>query len=149
MPEPEQLSESDCRMLLSTGAVGRVGLCTSEGPVVLPVNYAVVDETVVLRTTMVGILGSIDEGQPLAFEADHLDYAYQHGWSVLVRGTAHVLSEGEQEHVRRVCEPRAWASARSRHIALQGAWLSGRRLGTGWSLLGDLPVRRRPPCRPG
>ena len=79
MGESIELSDAQCRELLSAGLVGRVALCTPVGPHVVPVNYAVVDDSVVLRTTPYSILGTQARGALLAFEVDQLDYEQSAG----------------------------------------------------------------------
>jgi hypothetical protein len=54
---------------------------------VLPVNYAQVAGTIVVRTGT-GSLIAAHGDDPVAFEADHLDEALGQGWDVLIRGHA-------------------------------------------------------------
>ena len=144
MNEPFELSQEECRHLLSAGLVGRVAVCTPVGPHIVPVNYGVVDDNVVLRTSPYSILGSHARGTTLALEVDQFDYERQHGWSVVVRGRAEAVTNAEElTHVRTVWEPRAWAAGQ-RNLYLRIPWseLTGRRLGAGWSPSDELPVRR-------
>src|SRR5512135_3314531 len=46
-PEITKLMPAECHRLIAPGGVGRIGLSTLSGPVVLPVNFAVVDGTIV------------------------------------------------------------------------------------------------------
>jgi nitroimidazol reductase NimA-like FMN-containing flavoprotein (pyridoxamine 5'-phosphate oxidase superfamily) len=144
MGEPIELSDEQCRELLSAGLVGRVALCTPVGPHVVPVNYAVVEGSIVIRTTPYSILGTHARGAMLAFEVDQLDYERQQGWSVVARGQAEAITAADELHdIRRAWEPNAWADG-SRNLFLRLRWteLSGRRLGSGWNPADDLPVRR-------
>jgi uncharacterized protein len=144
MGEPVELSEAQCRELLTAGLVGRVAVCTPVGPHMVPVNYAVDNDSVVLRTTPYSILGTHARGALLAFEVDQLDYERQRGWSVVARGRAEAITAAEElDHIRKSWEPNAWADG-SRNLFLRLPWseLSGRRLGTGWNPVDDLPVRR-------
>jgi len=45
----EVLSDDDCRRLLATGGVGRVAV-PGEPPIVRPVNFALDDNRIVVRT---------------------------------------------------------------------------------------------------
>ena len=74
--------------LLSSARWGRVGLTTPDGPVVLPVNHAVLDGSVVFRTDLYGVLADGTDGAVVAFEVDELDDRMRSGWSVLVTGRA-------------------------------------------------------------
>jgi uncharacterized protein len=144
MSEPFELSTEQCRELLSAGLVGRVAVCTPVGPHIIPVNYAVVDDDVVVRTSPYSVLGSHARGSILALEVDHFDYERQHGWSVVARGRAEVITGAEElKHIRSVWEPNAWASGqRNLHLRIRASELTGRRLGGGWDPVADLPVRR-------
>jgi nitroimidazol reductase NimA-like FMN-containing flavoprotein (pyridoxamine 5'-phosphate oxidase superfamily) len=144
MYEPFELTTTECEELLRAGLVGRVALSTPKGPHIIPVNYAVVDDAVVLRTTPYSLLGSQAEGSVLALEVDHFDYEYQRGWSVVARGRSEmVVDAAELEHIGATWNPNAWASG-SRNLYLRVRWsdLTGRRLGQGWDPLATLPVRR-------
>jgi uncharacterized protein len=144
MYESFELTEAECRQLLNAGLVGRVALCTPVGPHILPVNYAVVDDAVVVRTTPYSVLGTQARGSMCAVEIDQLDYERQRGWSVVVRGRADVITDADAlEHVRRSWGPGVWAAGnRSLHIRVPCTEISGRRLGGNWNPVDDLPVRR-------
>jgi nitroimidazol reductase NimA-like FMN-containing flavoprotein (pyridoxamine 5'-phosphate oxidase superfamily) len=144
MNEPFDLSPDECRELLCAGLVGRIAMCTPVGPHIVPVNYGVVDDSVVLRTSPYSVLGTHARGSTLALEIDSFDYERQRGWSVVARGRAEVVtSAADLNHVRTVWEPNAWAAGQ-RNLYLRIPWsdLSGRRLGQGWNAADELPVRR-------
>jgi nitroimidazol reductase NimA-like FMN-containing flavoprotein (pyridoxamine 5'-phosphate oxidase superfamily) len=141
--EPFELSREECRELLSAGLVGRVAVCTPIGPHIIPVNYSVVEETVIVRTTPYSVLGSHARGSILALEVDHFDYDRHRGWSVLARGRADIVTGAEElQQIKQRWEPRAWAGG-TRNLFLRLRWteLSGRRLGAGWHPVDELPVR--------
>jgi nitroimidazol reductase NimA-like FMN-containing flavoprotein (pyridoxamine 5'-phosphate oxidase superfamily) len=142
--EPFDLTPTECRELLAAGLVGRVATCTPVGPHIVPVNYGIVDDAVVIRTTPYSVLGSHARGAVLALEVDQFDYERQRGWSVVARGRAvAVTAADELAHIKKVWDPNAWAGG-PRNVYLRIHWteLSGRRLGLGWDPRGDLPVRR-------
>ena len=41
---------------------------------ILPVNYSVVGESIVFRTTPDGVVANHDWDSPIAFDVDHVDY---------------------------------------------------------------------------
>ncbi|WP_435850866.1 helix-turn-helix domain-containing protein [Streptomyces tibetensis] len=86
-PRFTELPEAECRSLLSTHGVGRLAVPADSGPVVVPVNYSVVDGGIVFRTAP-GTAPAQADGHRVAFEADRIDEAFSEGWSVLVRGPA-------------------------------------------------------------
>jgi hypothetical protein len=63
-----EIPPDECRELLDAGLVGRVAVSTPMGPHIVPVNYAVVDDCIVLRTSPYSVLGSHARGAILALE---------------------------------------------------------------------------------
>ncbi|WP_049774240.1 MULTISPECIES: pyridoxamine 5'-phosphate oxidase family protein [unclassified Nocardioides] len=143
-PEAIDLSREECERLLRAGVGGRVALSSPNGPHIVPVNYSVVDDTIVVRTSPYSVLGTYGRDSMLAFEVDQFDHDRQRGWSVVARGRGEVVSDAEElEHIRAVWEPRPWASgARSLHLRLRWTEISGRQIGSGWDVEAALPVRR-------
>ena len=144
MSEPFELSIDECRELLGAGLVGRIAMCTPVGPHIVPVNYAVVDDGVVLRTSPYSVLGSHARGSILALEVDHFDYERQRGWSVVARGRAEAVTDAEDlNHIKSVWDPNAWASGqRNLYLRIRWSELTGRRLGGNWNPATELPVQR-------
>ena len=144
MPEVHELSFSECQALLRAGVFGRMAVTAQDGPHVVPVNYSVSDAAILVRTAVDGLLARFGRGTRVAFEIDHVDYAYHRGWSVMVRGTTVAVDDpAELAAVRAVWEPMPWASGdRSLLLKLPLTEVSGRRLGSGWNPMSDLPVRR-------
>lgn len=144
MAESFELSKAECESLLRAGVAGRVALAAPDGPHILPLNYSVVDDTIVVRTSPYSLLGTHGRDAILAFEIDQFDYEYQRGWSVVARGRSAVVQDpGELEHIRSVWSPHPWAGGvRPLFIRIRWSDLTGRRLGTGWDLLHQLPVHR-------
>lgn len=125
----EVLTPAECIQLLSTAHVGRIALSVSALPVVLPVNYAVMDDTVVLRSGAGTKLDAALAGAVVAFEVDHLDEAGQTGWSVMVQGHATVISEPDDLQRAQALRLRPWAGgAKDRFIKIGIALISGRRI---------------------
>jgi nitroimidazol reductase NimA-like FMN-containing flavoprotein (pyridoxamine 5'-phosphate oxidase superfamily) len=139
-----ELTRAQCESLLKAGVAGRVAVNTPTGPHIIPVNYSVVDDAIVLRTSPYSLLGTHGQDALLAFEVDQFDYEHQRGWSVLARGRSETVQAGpELDRIHEVWAPRPWAGG-SRPLFLRLAWqeITGRRLGDGWDPLHDVPVRR-------
>ena len=143
--EVEELSYAKCRELLAGGVFGRVAVCTAQGPRVQPVNYSVVDDAVVFRTSAYGVIATHDWTSPMAFEVDFVDYAEQRGWSVVALGRGERVDDLEElDQIRRTWDPRPWASGpRPLYVRLEWRDLTGRRLGRGWTHENEMPVRRQ------
>ena len=144
MLESVELSTSEAEELLRSGVTGRVAVSTPQGPHILPVNYSVVDDCVVFRTSPYSLLGTHAHGTTVALETDVLDHERQRGWSVLVRGRASVITdELRLDAIRRVWPPRPWAAGqRTLHIGIRLDEVTGRQLGRGWDPMREVPVRR-------
>jgi hypothetical protein len=144
MPEALELDSRECERLLRGGIVGRLALSTPDGPHIVPVNYAVVDDTVVVRTSSYSILGTYGRDAMLAFEVDHIDYERHVGWSILARGRSWVEGDSaELDRILKVWPPRPWASG-TRDLFLRFRWstLTGRSLGSDWSRDNESAVHR-------
>ena len=145
MPESIAMPEEECEALLRLGVFGRVGVSTASGPHIFPVNYSVVDDAIVMRTTPYSVLGTNGRSRILAFEVDELNRERQRGWSIQARGRAEVVTDqAELLHIRQTWDPRPWASG-NRELYLRLPWteLTGRKLGGSWSPEAELPYRRR------
>jgi nitroimidazol reductase NimA-like FMN-containing flavoprotein (pyridoxamine 5'-phosphate oxidase superfamily) len=145
MSEVEELSYAKCRELLGGGIFGRVALCTAEGPRIIPVNYSLVGEAVIFRTSPYGVVATHDWPGSMAFEVDYVDYADHRGWSVLATGPGERVEDLEElDLIKRRWDPRPWAPGiRPLYMRLRWTELTGRRLGQGWTHENELPVRRR------
>jgi nitroimidazol reductase NimA-like FMN-containing flavoprotein (pyridoxamine 5'-phosphate oxidase superfamily) len=131
MAELRELSYAECRALLVRQQAGRVAVSTPDGPHIIPLNYSVVDESIVFRTTPFSVLATYGRNAKLAFEVDHFRDEQQLGWSVVVRGRADVVTDPQElAHIRQICPPFPWAEgSRNLHFRLPFQELTGRTLG--------------------
>ena len=145
MSEVEELSYAKCRGLLAGGVFGRVAVCSVDGPRIFPVNYSVVGESVIFRTSAYGVVATHDWSSTMAFEVDYVDYADQRGWSVVAVGRGERVEDAEElALIKRTWEPRPWAGGmRPLYVRLAWTELTGRRLGSGWTHENEMPVRRQ------
>ncbi len=125
----ELLEEAECRQLLAGGSIGRVGLTVGALPVILPVNYAVVDGDVVFRTGEGTKLRASHHGTVMAFEIDAYDEDAQTGWSVLAVGCAREVLDEDDASTFRGLGIAPWANGeRTRYVRLHPEMLTGRRI---------------------
>jgi uncharacterized protein len=131
MAEVRELSYAECRTLLMREQTGRVAVSTPDGPHIVPINYSIVDESIVFRTTPFSILATYGRNAKLAFEIDSFRDSRRIGWSVVARGRAGAVLEPEElAHIRKVWPPEPWADGpRQLHFRLTWAELTGRSLG--------------------
>lgn len=138
------LSHEDCARLLGAGMAGRVALTTPTGTHIVPVNYAVDGDSILVRTTAYSLLGTYGRDAQLCFEVDQFDYELERGWSVVVRGRASFVDDhGELSEIARSWHQRPWAAGQ-RNLVVRIPWteVTGRQLGDGWDPWEHLPVRR-------
>ena len=138
------LSREECGRLLTAGVAGRVAISTPTGPHIVPVNYSVDRESVLVRTAAYSLLGTYGRDALLCFEVDQFDDEDQRGWSVSVRGRAQFVDDADElAEIARRLPPRPWAAGQ-RTLVVRIPWteVTGRQLGGGWDPWQHLPVRR-------
>ncbi|MFJ3099380.1 helix-turn-helix domain-containing protein [Streptomyces hydrogenans] len=130
-PELVELEETECWALLGDRGVGRVGVEGADGLAVFPVNYQVLDGSLVFSTGADSALGrAAASGVEAAFEEDRLDEAFSRGWSVLLVGTVHVLADpAEAMGLSRAVTVRPWSGGeRDTVVRLVPRRVTGRRI---------------------
>ena len=132
-PHLEPLRRDECLELLAEVPVGRVGLTARALPVVLPVNFAVVDESIVWRSAEGTKFNAAANGLVVAFEADWFDPAYLSGWSVMVQGVAQVVEGAEHLAFGEQLSLESWAldGAASHLVRLPTEFMTGMRIRVG------------------
>lgn len=112
--------------------VGRVGLISDGRPLVLPVNYVMVDDAVVFRTGRGAKLAAATEGAAVAFEVDAIDASWEEGWSVVVHGRAEVVRDDDEIARLDRLPLRAWVPAeRVHHVRIVPEQITGRSIEEG------------------
>lgn len=127
---PTDLTTDECVELLRANVVGRVALVTPGGPRIVPVNYAVHEDSIVFRTAPYSELGTYGWDSELAFEIDHLDHERHAGWSVVAFGRGALIEDADElAGIRGRWDPHPWAGG-SRHLYMRLTWrdVTGRRL---------------------
>ncbi|GAA0448558.1 DUF1918 domain-containing protein [Streptomyces olivaceiscleroticus] len=127
-PRLHELGPEECRRLVSSHGVGRLALSTADGPQVLPVNYALVDDTVVYRTAP-GTVTAAAVGKVAALQVDHVDEAMSRGWSVLMVGPARLVTGPAAEELDSRAPSLPWAGGdRPLWVSIGPLRISGRRI---------------------
>ena len=95
-PRPGQIevvSDSECVKLLKAHDLGRIAVVDREmRPIIFPINYFF-DEGVVVFRTAPGTKLDLAPGAYVSFEIDGWDHNQGIGWSVLVKGIAHDITQ--------------------------------------------------------
>ena len=119
------LTAAECWELAALQPVGRLAWAGPHGPTVVPVNFEITGREVQVRTTAYSALAQECDDSLVAFEVDDFDAGTRLGWSVLMRGRAHLgyhdaHSDGE---------PDVWAAgARTLRVTVEVDEITGRRL---------------------
>lgn len=121
------LSPAECVDLLELGGIGRVGFTSADGLMMLPVNFAVTGGAIIFRTAPDTLLALYANAQ-VSFEVDRFDEAIHEGWSVLVQGHAHkVTDERDVKHLEDGTHLKPWApGARDVYVRIAPTRISGR-----------------------
>ena len=143
MEIPREVTPEEAVELISPDGIGRLGLCTPDGPHIVPVSYVVDGASIVFRTSGSSVAGTYDWDRGRAvFEIDQLDRDSRRGWSVVVRGHAHQVEDGEEvDRLAVLHDPMPWVGGMRRvYVRLPWSSITGRVVGD------DLPAP--PPQRP-
>ncbi|HKY13640.1 MAG TPA: pyridoxamine 5'-phosphate oxidase family protein [Microthrixaceae bacterium] len=125
----EVLTADECLDLLRRQSVGRIAIDTDALPVILPVNYIVLGDDIVIRTRRGTRLADATRHSIVAFEVDDFDADTEAGWSVMVQGVAReVLDPLELEEARAAVLARWLDPDDSRHVSISMDVITGRRL---------------------
>ncbi len=92
----EILSDEQCLARLRSSTVGRVGFVDAGSPSILPVNYALDGRAIVFRSAPGSKLSAGMMQRPVAFEIDAWNAVDHLGWSVLAKGIADEVLDGEE-----------------------------------------------------
>jgi nitroimidazol reductase NimA-like FMN-containing flavoprotein (pyridoxamine 5'-phosphate oxidase superfamily) len=134
----EELDLEACLMHLRTEQVGRLATVTGDAPLVVPVNYRLVETLgltwVALRARPGGVLDQAPV--KVAFEIDGVDPNRRRGWSVLVRGTL-LRIDPDAASFRDRFDSAPWlATERDSWLVIEPFWITGRELhpsAPGWA----------------
>ncbi|MEZ0580285.1 pyridoxamine 5'-phosphate oxidase family protein [Nocardioides sp. MH1] len=119
------LTRDEALSLLHSQCVGRIAFADDSGPDVLPVNYMMSGEDVLIATSAYGAIARAATNGRVAFEVDELDGYTESGWSIVVRGRA----TREAPFVTSADKPRPWVDGvRTYVLRITPDVISGRRL---------------------
>jgi nitroimidazol reductase NimA-like FMN-containing flavoprotein (pyridoxamine 5'-phosphate oxidase superfamily) len=131
----EVLDRDECLRLLATRTIGRIGVTSRSLPSVLPVNFKLDGERILVRTGVGSKLDAATQNAVVAFEVDDFDPMYHSGWSVVVTGvTSEITDPAELEELRSVLLARWAPYGDGRVIAISTELVSGRRVAPGTTM---------------
>jgi nitroimidazol reductase NimA-like FMN-containing flavoprotein (pyridoxamine 5'-phosphate oxidase superfamily) len=131
----EELDAAECLRLVAGQQIGRVAYNGRSGPMVLPVNYRLFEDSIVFRTAQGSAMdedlttGIADAEYLIAFEIDELDPGRREGWSVLIHGSAHhVTDEDERSSVAQAGVTPWVGGVQDLYMRIRPAHIGGRRI---------------------
>ena len=118
------LGREECLELLSMASMGRVALSANALPTVLPVSFRLIGDRIVFRTGRTGSTPHV-----VAFQVDDIDPKSHAGWSVVVTGVAHEVTDPSELAEMESAVPPEWtAGDGARLVALSLERVAGHRL---------------------
>lgn len=125
-----EMSRAECLEALQSQRLGRVAISQDALPSILPVNYAMDVANIVFRTKDGSALARGCRKSIVAFEIDQYDETAGTGWSVVVVGSADVLSGGDWLRAVELGLTSAAAADGEVFIQITPGIMTGRRVGT-------------------
>lgn len=123
------LDRDECLHLLAATTLGRIGLTSGALPVVLPVNFCFDGERILIHTGPGTKLAAATQDAVVAFEVDEMDPMWHTGWSVLVTGIAHHITDAADLARVDTLPLARWAPRGGGHvISITPKLISGRRI---------------------
>jgi nitroimidazol reductase NimA-like FMN-containing flavoprotein (pyridoxamine 5'-phosphate oxidase superfamily) len=124
-----ELTRDEAVQLLPAKTVGRLAFLHEGAPMIMPMNFTLAEEGIVIRTLAHGAAArAVDTA--VAFEVDDIDDFLESGWSVVVTGTAQFLTEEQLNRLRLSdAAPNPWAAGpRTLFLLVPLTGVTGRRL---------------------
>lgn len=126
------IEEDECIRLLGTQQVGRLGFLSGGTAEILPINYAMAGDEVVFSTAVGSKLNGVMRSQ-VVFEIDEVHTESRSGWSVVVHGRAHEVTERDAPALierMRAARIEPWSEGAKPHLVrIVPHYITGRRIG--------------------
>jgi nitroimidazol reductase NimA-like FMN-containing flavoprotein (pyridoxamine 5'-phosphate oxidase superfamily) len=131
----QDLDEAECLGLVAGQEVGRIAYNGRFGPMVLPVNYRLFEGSIVFRTAQGSTVdedlttGIADAEYLIAFEIDELYPDRKEGWTVLIHGSAHHVTDEDERSTLAQTGVTPWTGdARDLYMRIRPTHIGGRRI---------------------
>lgn len=124
-----EMTEPECVERLASTRMGRLAVVVGTAPDIFPVQYALHDGEIVIRTEAGSKLAAATLMPEVAFEIDEEDHEGQAGWSVVVHG--HGREPTDLDEVVRLdeLELEPWVDApKTRWLVVTPTRVTGRRI---------------------
>lgn len=127
----QPLDRAEAMRLLASIDYGRLVFTLNALPAIRPVNHLVDDSRIIIRTRLTTAISTLvrsaGRGIVVGYEADSLDPRSRTGWSVVVTGPAHTVTDPEQvSRYERLLHP--WVNHADTVVAIEAGIVSGFRI---------------------
>ena len=127
----QRLDDAEAMRLLASVDYGRVVFTLAALPAIRPVNHLVDEDRIIIRTRLTSAISaalrSADEGVVVAYEADSFDPRTRTGWSVVVTGRAHTVTDPERVlRYEQLLDP--WVNRADTVVAIEPGMVTGLRI---------------------
>jgi nitroimidazol reductase NimA-like FMN-containing flavoprotein (pyridoxamine 5'-phosphate oxidase superfamily) len=125
----EVLGRDECLRLVAFATLGRIGFTSGALPTVLPINFHLDGDRILVRTGRGSKLDAALRNAVVAFEVDDFDPIYHSGWSVAITGIATEITDPTELDQARQQPVARWAPGGEQAvIAISTELVSGRRI---------------------
>ena len=124
-----EIKEAECLEILGQHSLGRIAIVVDGQPQIFPVNYAMSDRIITLRTAAGSKLSHAPTSK-VCFEIDEYDSSAGVGWSVMVQGIAVDATSAFDDVSWAARAVEAWPlapGAKPYRIAIEPRKITGRR----------------------
>jgi len=126
----QELERAEAMRLLASIGYGRVVFTLTALPAIRPVNHLVDEGRVIIRTRLTSAISTAvrsTDGVVVAYEADSLDPQSRAGWSVVITGRAHTLTDPDQvSRYEQLLDP--WVNHADTVVAIEPDIITGFRI---------------------
>jgi len=126
----ERLDTDEAIRLLASVEFGRVVFTVNSLPAIRPVNHLLDDGRIIIRTRLTSAISSrarSADGVVVAYGADDINSQTRTGWSVVVTGRAHTVTDpGEVSRYEQLLHP--WVNYADTVVAIEPEFITGFRI---------------------
>ena len=123
------MTRGECLRRLAERSAGRLGYIDDSWPTVVPVNYAVMNDHIFIRSLPGAKLAAAERSDIVCLQIDHFDPDARSGWSVLAHGPLEVISDPQTLRAAWTNDPEPWVTADEWHwLRLTPLSLTGREI---------------------
>ena len=126
----ERLDTDEAIRLLASVEFGRVVFTVNSLPAIRPVNHLLDEGRIIIRTRLTSAISSrarSADGIVVAYEADDINPQTRTGWSVVVTGRAHTVTDpGEVSRYEQLLHP--WVNYADTVVAIEPEFITGFRI---------------------